>query len=77
MLQIMRAFAEFERSLIRERQREGIQAAKLAGKQIGAKPKLDKTQIRELKRRIRKGEPKAGLAREFEISRQTLYNALG
>jgi len=74
MLQMMGAFAEFERSLIRERQREGIRAAKAAGKQIGAKPKLGKPQVREIKQRIKKGEAKASLAREYGISRQTLYN---
>ena len=76
MFQMMGVFAEFERSMIRERQREGIKAAQEAGKQIGAKPKLDKPQIREIKRRIKKGEGKAALAREYGISRQTIYNAL-
>jgi DNA invertase Pin-like site-specific DNA recombinase len=75
-LQLMGAFAEFERSLIRERQREGIAAAKAAGKQIGAKPKLDKSQINDIKKRIERGEGKVALAREFGISRQTLYNHL-
>ena len=76
MLQMMGAFAEFERSMIRERQREGILAAQAAGKQIGAKTKLDKTQVRDIKQRVRKGEAKSVLAREYGISRQTLYNAL-
>ncbi|MBL4574065.1 MAG: recombinase family protein [Gammaproteobacteria bacterium] len=74
MLQMMGAFAEFERSLIKERQREGIRAAKIAGKQIGAKPKLTKSQVREIKSRIKKGEGKTSLALEYGISRQTLYN---
>ena len=76
MLQMMGAFAEFERSMIRERQREGIKAAKAAGKQIGAKPKLDRSQVREIRKRLKEGEGKAALAREFGISRQTLYNAM-
>jgi DNA invertase Pin-like site-specific DNA recombinase len=75
-LQLMGAFAEFERSLIRERQREGIAAAKAAGKQIGAKPKLDKSEVKEIKKRLELGEGKVALAREFGISRQTLYNYL-
>ena len=76
MLQMMGAFAEFERSMIRERQREGIRAAQAAGKQIGAKPKLDKDQVRAIKARLKTGEGKAALAREYGISRQTLYNAI-
>jgi len=74
MLQMMGAFAEFERSLIKERQREGIRAAKIAGKQIGAKPKLSKSEVRQIKGRIKNGEGKTALAREYGISRQTLYN---
>ena len=76
MLQMMGAFAEFERSLIRERQREGIQAAKRRGKQIGAKKKLTPAQVAEIKARLEKCEPKAALAREYGVSRQTLYNAV-
>jgi DNA invertase Pin-like site-specific DNA recombinase len=75
-LQLMGAFAEFERSLIRERQSEGIAAAKAAGKQIGAKPKLNKSEVKEIKKRLELGEGKVALAREFGISRQTLYNYL-
>lgn len=74
MLQMLGSVAEFERALIRERQREGIMAAKLAGKQIGAKPKLAESQIRELKSRIKKGEAKTSLAQEYGISRQSVYN---
>jgi len=76
MLQLMGAFAEFERSLIRERQREGIAAAKKAGKQIGAKWKLYSAAHREVKERLKLGESKAAVARTFGISRQTLYNSL-
>ena len=40
LLSVMGAFAEFERSLIRERQREGIALAKKAGVYKGRKPSL-------------------------------------
>jgi DNA invertase Pin-like site-specific DNA recombinase len=76
MLQMMGAFAEFERALIRSRQREGILARKLAGLPIGPKPKLDKSQIREVKNRLLAGEAKTVLAKEFGVSRQTIYNVL-
>lgn len=77
MLQMMGAFAEFERSLIRERQREGISKAKQLGKQIGRKPVLDDKQIEEIKVKIAGGTAKSTLAKEYGISRQTLYSALG
>ncbi|WP_067516815.1 recombinase family protein [Endozoicomonas ascidiicola] len=76
MFQMMGAFAEFERSMIRERQREGIAAARKQGKQIGAKPKLSAEQVEELKGRVAAGEHKKVLARAFGVSRQTLYNVL-
>lgn len=76
LLSVMGAFAEFERALIRERQREGIALAKRAGVYKGRKPSLTELQAKELKRRARAGEKKAALAREFSISRETLYSYL-
>jgi DNA invertase Pin-like site-specific DNA recombinase len=73
MLSVMGAFAEFERALIRERQREGIALAKQRGAYRGRKKALSGEQVAELKRRVAAGEQKAKLAREFGISRETLY----
>ena len=73
LLSVMGAFAEFERSLIRERQREGIALAKKAGVYKGRKPSLSEEQAQQLRARITAGEKKAALAREFGISRETLY----
>jgi DNA invertase Pin-like site-specific DNA recombinase len=76
MLSVMGAFAEFERALIRERQLEGIALAKRKGIYRGRKQALSPTQAEELRRRVQAGEPKAALAREFQISRDTLYEYL-
>lgn len=76
MLSMLGAFAEFERSLIRERQREGIEIAKKKGVYKGRKPSLNKTQADELRQRADNGEPKAALAREYGISRETVYQYL-
>ena len=74
MLSVMGAFAEFERSLIRERQREGIALAKQRGVYRGRKKSLSEEKVAELDRRISDGgETKSQLAREFGISRETLY----
>ena len=73
LLSVMGAFAEFERSLIRERQREGIALAKKAGVYKGRKPSLTAEKAHELRSRISLGERKASLAREFGISRETVY----
>jgi DNA invertase Pin-like site-specific DNA recombinase len=69
MLSVMGAFAEFERALIHERQREGIALAKQRGAYRGRKKALSSAQVTELRRRITAGEQKATLAREFGISR--------
>jgi len=75
-LQMMGAFAEFERAMIKERQKEGIAAAKANGKQVGAKPKLSAEQITEIQARLAQGATKKDVAAEYKVSRQTLYNAL-
>lgn len=76
LLSVMGAFAEFERALIRERQREGISLAKQRGVYRGRKKALSDSRLEELRRRVEAREPKAALAREFGISRATLYEYL-
>jgi len=79
VLATLRALAEFDRAVIRERQREGIALAKqMPGKYKGRAPALNAEQIQELQCRdaARGGRGRAALAREFGISRQTLYSYL-
>jgi DNA invertase Pin-like site-specific DNA recombinase len=76
LFNMLGSFAEFERSLIRERQREGIAVAKKAGVYRGRKPSLTAEQAEDLRKRVAAGGKKASLAREFGISRETLYQYL-
>ena len=76
MLSVMGAFAEFERALLRERQREGIALAKQRGAYRGRKRSLNVEQIGEVQRRIAAGEQKARVARDMGISRETVYQYL-
>lgn len=76
ILQVMGSFAQFERSLIRERQREGQEAARAKGKVPGRRKSLSPDQITELKARVSAHEPKAQIARDLGISRETLYSYL-
>ena len=76
LLSMLGAVAEFERSMIRERQREGIELAKKKGVYKGRKPSLTAAQVAEIHKRVKAGEKKARLAAEYRISRQTLYSAL-
>ncbi len=75
LLQVMGAFAEFERSLIKERQMEGIKSAKAKGVKFGRKAKLTSEQKTEIMNRL-KSEPfikKSDLMKEYDISRATFY----
>ena len=76
MLSIMGAVAEFERSMIRERQAEGIAAAKKRGVYKGRKPSVTPELVAEMKARVAAGEAKAQIARDLGISRETLYQHL-
>ena len=76
LLSVMGAFGEFERALIKERQREGIEIARKKGLYKGRKPKLTQEQILELKLRVENKESKTVVAKDFGISRETLYQYL-
>jgi len=76
MLSVMGAFAEFERALIRERQREGIALARQRGAYRGRKKALAPEQVTQLRGKAEAGIPKVKLAREYGISRDTLYEYL-
>jgi DNA invertase Pin-like site-specific DNA recombinase len=76
MLTIMGGVAEFERAMIRERQLEGIAKAKQAGKYRGRQSTMTAAQLKAIRDRGAAGENKSALAREFMLSRQTIYNIL-
>jgi DNA invertase Pin-like site-specific DNA recombinase len=76
MLSVMGAFAEFERALIKERQREGIALAKRRGVYKGRKKALTPAQVIALEERLSSGVSKTQAARELGISRETLYQYL-
>ena len=77
MFQMLGAFAEFERTLTRERQREGIEAAKLRGQKLGAPSKLTSEQIEALRIAVNeRGADKSVIAKQFGISRPTLYKLI-
>jgi DNA invertase Pin-like site-specific DNA recombinase len=67
---------QFERQIIRQRQLEGILKAKQAGKYRGRQSTMAATQVKAIRERATAGENKSALAREFGITRQTVYNIL-
>jgi DNA invertase Pin-like site-specific DNA recombinase len=76
MLSVMGAIHEFDRALIKERQREGIALAKKRGAFRGRKKSLAEAEVVEIHQKITAGISKAQIAREYGISRETLYKYL-
>ena len=76
LLSIMGGFAEFERALIKERQMEGIALAKKKGVYNGRKKTLTEENVKDIKERVAHGHKKSHIARDYNISRETLYQYL-
>ena len=76
MLGLLGSVAEFERSIIRERQAEGIAKAKARGVYKGRAKVLNEEQIMQAREWVSEGVPKAEVARRFGIGRTTLYKYL-
>ena len=76
MLSMIGAFAEFERSMIRRRQAEGIALAKERGAYKGRQRSVTDKQINAIKEMIDQGVPMAVAARKVGISRTTAYKYL-
>ena len=76
LLHLMAALAEFERSLIVERTRAGLAAAKRRGQKLGRKPSLTADQIAHACRLVEAGESPRAVAKSFSIGRSTLFRVL-
>ena len=76
MMTMLGAVAELERSILLERQREGIAIAKAKGRYKGGKNKLTKEQVIELNALHKQGIPIARIAKQFKITRPTVYSYL-
>ena len=74
-LDMLGVFAEFETNLRRERQLEGIKAAKARGVYRGRKPSIDVAEVRRLKEEEKLGA--AAIARRLKIGRASVYRVLG
>jgi DNA invertase Pin-like site-specific DNA recombinase len=74
---IFAALAEFERTLIQDRTKAGLAAARARGRKGGRPPKLNQNQIKKAKAMLLDPQmTKAEVARHFEVSRTTLNKAL-
>lgn len=75
-LNMLGSFAQFERDMIKERQREGIAMAKAKGVYKGRKKTLTNKQVSEIKGLVFQGVPKNKIAKEFGISVPTVYRSI-
>jgi len=76
MLSMVGAFAEFERSMIKRRQAEGIALAKARGVYKGRQRSVTDAQIKEIRAMMEMGVPLSVAARKVRVSRTTAYKYL-
>jgi len=76
MLTMLAAIAQFERELMLERQKEGIQKAKTAGKYKGRKP-IAREKRQEIITLLKQGKKKTVIAQELGIGLSSIYRVLG
>jgi DNA invertase Pin-like site-specific DNA recombinase len=72
LVQMLGAFAEFERAMVRERTRSGLDAARARGRVGGRSPKLTVAQRTEALRMLAEGRSAADVARVFQVHRGTI-----
>lgn len=75
MFGMLAVFAEFERDIIRQRTKSGLEAAKKRGK-LGGRPKLEEKVKRQVSALYEAGESAVDIAKEYGISRASVYNII-
>ncbi len=76
MFQVMGAFAEFEKAIIKERQREGIAKAKALGKHLGRPKKLSDDQRQAILVQYKAGETPATIAHNYHVDVSTIHKLI-
>ena len=76
MMHMLAAFAQFERDMIAQRTKAGIERAKARGQRLGRKPSLTPFQKQRIVERVADGEVPADLARELGLHRSTICRVL-
>ena len=77
VVNVMASLAEWERDLLISRTKEGVAHARAQGR-VGGRPKaLTADQMRQIRALHAQGENVTALSRSFNVSRQTIYRALG
>ena len=72
MMQMLGAFAKYERAMVRERTRAGLREARAQGRHGGRRPKFSQAQRAEILGMLAAGRPAAEVARLFRVHRATI-----
>jgi DNA invertase Pin-like site-specific DNA recombinase len=72
MMQMLGAFAEYEREMVKERTQAGLKAARMQGRYGGRRPKFTQAQRAEILSMLAAGRPAAEVARLFQVHRATI-----
>ncbi len=73
IFQMLGAFAQFERSLIKERQKEGIAKAKQEGRFTGRPRKISEQDKSDIAKALADGASPASLAEKYKVSKSSIY----
>ena len=72
MMQMLGAFAEYEREMVKERTQAGLKAARAQGRHGGRQPKFTQARRTEILNMLAAGRPAAEVARLFQVHRATI-----
>ena len=75
MFGMLAVFAEFERDIIQQRTKAGLEAARKRGK-VGGRPAIDEKTRRMIVKLYNAGESATDLAKEYQIGRATVYKII-
>ena len=76
MMQVVGVFAEFERNMLKERTRKGLDYAKTQGRIGGRKPKLNAAQLKEITKLHTNGKSPSEISVLFNVHKATVYRVL-
>lgn len=75
MFGMLAVFAEFERDIIQQRTKAGLEAARKRGR-IGGRPTIDTDTKRRIVKLFNSGESASDIAKEYKIGRSTVYKII-
>ena len=72
----LQLYGRFESSIVRKKQKDGIEAARKAGKHLGRPVKITQDQKEEILEKLQEGESPTQIAKTYAISRGSVYKIL-